>query len=158
MWTDWSFFYTSHLHITKMKIKDIRGYEGRYGITEIGEVWSYKRNMWLKPIPSRGYLRVAFYEGSKQYKFLIHRLVWETYCGPVPEGMTIDHIDANKLNNNISNLQLLTRGDNASKANKGNTYWLGKKHSNHAKQKIGKASKERKHERDSSGRFREHKS
>ena len=54
---------------------------------------------------------------KRKYKRL-HRLIWETFNGDIPNNLTIDHIDNNKQNNNINNLQLLTRGDNTSKANK----------------------------------------
>lgn len=46
-----------------------------------------------------------------------HRLIWETFMGPIPLEFTIDHIDCNKLNNNLSNLRLLTREENTSIAN-----------------------------------------
>lgn len=38
----------------------------------------------------------------------MHRYVWEYYNGPIPEGYEVHHIDGNKGNNDISNLQLLT--------------------------------------------------
>lgn len=37
-----------------------------------------------------------------------HVRVWESYFGKVPEGMQIHHIDGNKQNNDINNLQLVT--------------------------------------------------
>lgn len=47
----------------------------------------------------------------------IHQVVWDTFGDrAVPEGYVIDHIDENKRNNHISNLQLLTRGENVSKS------------------------------------------
>lgn len=49
----------------------------------------------------------------------VHRLVYETIIGSIPNELTIDHIDANPQNNNIENLQLMTREDNTSKAKKG---------------------------------------
>ena len=48
----------------------------------------------------------------------LHRLIWEAFNGRIPKEMTIDHIDNNKQNNNIANLQLMTRADNTIKANK----------------------------------------
>lgn len=38
-----------------------------------------------------------------------HRVCWELINGPIPTGMTIDHIDHNPLNNRISNLRLATQ-------------------------------------------------
>ncbi len=48
----------------------------------------------------------------------VHRIIWETFCGLIPDDLTIDHIDTNKQNNNLSNLRLLTREKNTSIANK----------------------------------------
>lgn len=53
---------------------------------------------------------------KRKYKRL-HRLVWETFNGPIVNNLTIDHIDCNRQNNNLSNLQLLTRAENTRKAN-----------------------------------------
>lgn len=49
----------------------------------------------------------------------VHRIIWETYYGIIPNEMTIDHIDMNKENNSISNLRVLTREENTSIALKG---------------------------------------
>lgn len=42
----------------------------------------------------------------------VHRIVWMLFNGPIPEGMEINHIDMNKSNNNISNLELVTHKRN----------------------------------------------
>jgi len=41
-----------------------------------------------------------------------HRVVWEAAHGPIPEGMQIDHLDANAGNNALSNLDLVTPRQN----------------------------------------------
>lgn len=43
----------------------------------------------------------------KNYNMRMHRFVWEYYNGEIPEGYDVHHIDGNKGNNDISNLQLL---------------------------------------------------
>lgn len=47
---------------------------------------------------------------KKQYE---HRIIWEKYYGKIPEGYIVHHIDGNKLNNNIENLQLMTETEHA---------------------------------------------
>lgn len=56
-------------------------------------------------ITKKGYLRLN--NSGKYGSRMVHDLIWEKYNGPIPEGYQIHHIDGNKLNNNISNLQLL---------------------------------------------------
>jgi HNH endonuclease len=53
-----------------------------------------------------GYRRIKGKDGKKQ---LPHVYVWESHFGPVPEGKEIYHINGNKLDNRIENLQVLTR-------------------------------------------------
>lgn len=41
----------------------------------------------------------------------LHRYVWEFYNGKIPKGYEIHHIDGNKANNDISNLQMLSKSE-----------------------------------------------
>lgn len=43
----------------------------------------------------------------------VHRLVWEVANGPIPKGFHIHHKDRNRLNNELSNLELVHRRDHA---------------------------------------------
>jgi len=87
-----------------------------YYITETGEVWSRKWNK-LKQLKSRkdnshGYLMVWLQIDGKNTGKLIHRLVGEIFL-PNPENKPqINHIDGNKLNNHISNLEWCTSSHN----------------------------------------------
>lgn len=65
----------------------------------------------LKPrIAGRGYHSVSL--GAGNY-FYVHQIVWLQFKGEIPNGLTINHIDGNKTNNAISNLELLTKKDNS---------------------------------------------
>lgn len=55
-----------------------------------------------------GYIRVRV--GGKEYR--AHRVIWEMFNGPIPEGMLVDHIDRDVYNNRIENLRLATRQQN----------------------------------------------
>ena len=57
-----------------------------------------------------GYVRVR--KDGKEYR--AHRLIWEMYNGSIPEGVLIDHIDGDSLNNRLENLRLATRQQNNS--------------------------------------------
>ena len=84
---------------------DITGYEGLYAITEDGKVWSYRKNIFLKPYLARGYFKVRLYKVENNKQFLIHRLVAEAFL-PNPQNLPqINHKDENKLNNCADNLE-----------------------------------------------------
>lgn len=87
-------------------MKDIKGYEGLYGITSCGKVWSYRNECFLKPWVSRsGYLLVNLFKDRERKFYLIHRLVAEAYL-PNPENLPqINHRDENKENNCLQNLE-----------------------------------------------------
>lgn len=84
---------------------NIAGYEGLYAITDDGKVWSYKNNMFLKPFLARGYFRVRLCKNGANKQILIHRLVAEAFL-PNPKKLPqINHIDENKKNNCVDNLE-----------------------------------------------------
>ena len=49
------------------------------------------------------------------YKLPVHRVVYAWFRGEVPEDMVVDHIDTNKADNSLENLQLLTQDENMAK-------------------------------------------
>lgn len=55
------------------------------------------------------------YKGSRRV-YSVHRLVWEAFKGPIPEGMIIDHINGNGCCNWITNLQVITYSENTRRA------------------------------------------
>ena len=91
----------------------IEGLEGRYSVSREGEVYSHLRNKILKGGTSgNGYRYVSFMaaSGVADARF-IHRLVAKTFI-PNPEGLPeVNHIDGNKINNHVDNLEWVTRGE-----------------------------------------------
>jgi len=97
-----------------------------YYITEDAEIISKrtKNQKKLNPhVDHYGYLRITLCTPkNKQKSESIHRLMIETYGKEPPKDMknpTVDHINSNKLDNRIDNLQWLSNGDNAYKSAKG---------------------------------------
>ena len=45
-------------------------------------------------------------------KYLCHRIVFEAFNGLIKDGLLIDHIDSDRLNNNLDNLQAVTQSEN----------------------------------------------
>lgn len=114
--------------------KDIPNYEGLYQISNLGNVKSLHRiannnhiihEKILKPQKNyNGYLIVNLYKNNKMKAKLIHRLVGKTFIDNPNNYNYINHIDKNKSNNNINNLEWCTQSYNViySKGRKINQY------------------------------------
>ncbi len=63
-------------------------------------------------IQNRGYRYFQINRDGKRTNLLFHHLVAEQFIGERPNGLVIDHIDQNKLNNNVSNLRYITQTEN----------------------------------------------
>lgn len=120
--------------------KDIPQYEGEYQASNFGRIrtLNYKRTgktKMLKPGITSGYYRVVLCKNGKEKNLFVQRLVYAAFHGPIPGGLTVDHINGIKTDNRLENLQLLTRGDNARKAR------LGKKLSKETRAKMSVSQK-----------------
>ena len=92
---------------------DVKGYEGRYSVSNYGRVYSNrpKREKFIQPSITTGYFRVCLYKDNKQKNIFIHNLVGDAFIGKRENGLTFDHIDRNRQNNKASNLRLATRSE-----------------------------------------------
>ena len=106
------------------KWKDIKDYEGRYQISNLGRCKSLRRMNWngvgywespeliLKPLSTRGYHMYILRKNSTHKAMSVHQLVGK-YFIPNPNNLPeINHIDRNKHNNKVSNLEWMTHADN----------------------------------------------
>jgi hypothetical protein len=60
-----------------------------------------------------GYADVRYHRTSLSGKLLLtHRVIWEMHYGLIPDGLQIDHIDHDKMNNNIENLRIVSAKEN----------------------------------------------
>lgn len=66
----------------------------------------------LHGMKNYGYKTIGI-NGKRDY---LHRVVYETYIGAIPKDLVIDHIDGDRYNNSLDNLQLLTRSKNSLKS------------------------------------------
>ena len=89
-----------------------------YIIYPNGKLWSKRRNMYLTPtIDKDGYLRHQLSDGNKKrYQCKVHRMVALAHLGGGHTTETINHKDGNRQNNDISNLEWMTRSENTTEA------------------------------------------
>jgi len=87
-----------------------------YSISSCGRVRNNKTQKILKgKITSGGYHEYCLHLNGKKVSILAHRLVYSAF-NPSEELITINHIDGNKLNNNLNNLENITQQENNIKA------------------------------------------
>ena len=104
--------------------RTIVGYEGLYVVSNMGRVRSLERIDSLGRVvkekilsPSKngneGYLFVYLYKNGKSKNHYIHRLVLSAFapCENM-ENLEVNHLDENKENNNLNNLEWITHKDN----------------------------------------------
>lgn len=95
--------------------KDIPGYEGLYKINSSGEVLSLKQKIkQLKPqVSNGGYLIIALSDSlGRRRGHTIHRLLYLTFIGQIPDHCEVDHINRVQTDNNLNNLRLITPSQN----------------------------------------------
>lgn len=94
-----------------------------YQVSNLGRVKNTKTNRILKGNKADcGYIRVDIQlPGEKRRKFLVHQLVYECFISPNFE--IINHIDGNKTNNKVENLESVTHQENMQKAANETNAW-----------------------------------
>lgn len=117
------------------KLYHIKGFPD-YVINGLGEVYSLKSETIRKLKFNKdkdGYLLVHLYQNRKRYAKKVHRLVTELFIFNVGNKPQVNHIDGNKENNNIDNLEWCTPSENSKHSyhilgNKNTPRLLGENH------------------------------
>lgn len=88
--------------------------EAPWWITETGIIISKKLKKPRKTfITPHGYEMIGYTHSKKgTQNFLVHRLVAKYFIHEIPKGMFVNHIDGNKLNNHVRNLEIVTPKEN----------------------------------------------
>lgn len=104
--------------------RPVRGFEDYAEVSNLGQIHKFKRVIYFGTnhhskriqeeewtygyVGGNGYLYASI--GNK--KFRVNRLVYMTFVGDIPDDIEVNHLDENKHNNRLDNLNLLSHGDN----------------------------------------------
>ena len=116
--------------------KDIENFEGYYQVSNLGNVRSLDRiiekknhkqkvrgKIMKQAIKSNGYKFIGLRKPRNKKIFKhVHRLVASAFIENLENKKTVNHIDCNKLNNNVNNLEWCTQKENIAHARKNNLY------------------------------------
>ena len=90
----------------------IEGFE-KYEVSNLGKVRNIKSGRILKPFPNRdGYLGHSLCENNKRKHLYLHRIIATAFIDNPGKKPQVNHIDENKLNNDLSNLEWCTAKEN----------------------------------------------
>lgn len=115
--------------VSKMETwRKIPGFE-HYEVSDLGQVrsccftkirkngrpYTHKGKILTQTVEKDGYFRVSLYINKRCYVKKVHRLVYESFIGKPNEGLLVDHINNNRKDNRLCNLQAITNADNLAK-------------------------------------------
>lgn len=108
--------------------KPIPGYEGYYEVSNLGRVKSlgryvfrdlykyYRKERIRSPYVNQGYLSITLNKDKSEKTYAVHRLVALAFIPNPDNKPAINHIDGNKQNNCVTNLEWVTSAENSSHA------------------------------------------
>lgn len=92
----------------KLKVAPIKGY-GKYLISDNGKIFNAKSGKELKSYKSRhGYLFVILYLNGVPKNHYVHRIMIEAFFGRLPKDLQTNHLNGNKSDNRLENLEVVT--------------------------------------------------
>lgn len=108
--------------------RDIKGYEGLYQVSNLGNVKSlerktkhkYNKEIIMKKHFNGNYYFVRLCKNSQKKNFFIHRLVAENFIKMMPNKKYVNHINGIKTDNNLNNLEWVSASENVLHAIKNN--------------------------------------
>ena len=123
-----------------MKHTDIVGSRDWNGYTVFtdGKIWNKNGSNKSFKTNRKGYKFTNFYYNRGLHTHVVHRVIWVAWEGDIPDGYEIDHINNDRSDNRLENLQLLTKSQNNQKSyDSGNRMFLfGDTNPNSLKRKL----------------------
>lgn len=87
--------------------KEVPNTNGRYYATNDGRIWDNERQIFIAQQKNkRGWMRCHIWKNGKRITTGVHRIIMAAFYGE--SELTVNHIDGNKENNNIENLEYMT--------------------------------------------------
>lgn len=123
--------------------KSVAGYEGLYEVSNFGRVRALartitdkngrvsniKERMMKQPLSNTGYHHTALTKNKVLTTTNVHRLIAEAFIPNPDNKPCVNHIDGDKSNNSITNLEWVTHRENMEHASRRNLFRTGSKHS-----------------------------
>jgi hypothetical protein len=114
------------------EFRDIKGYEGYYQVSNLGNFksldryikYSDRKPVFVKgksmnpSIKTNGYLSVMLTLDGTHKRYFVHRIVYLTFKDEINKSLEINHIDGNKKNNRLENLEAITHKENIAHAHR----------------------------------------
>jgi hypothetical protein len=96
---------------------DVPGFEGLYKISNKGEILSAERNgtkggLLKTSLDRYGYVKAVLNKNNKQHHFTVHRLVALAFIPNELNKPQVNHINGNRVDNDLSNLEWSTAKEN----------------------------------------------
>lgn len=93
--------------------RDIKGFEGLYQISNEGQIKTVAtQKLRLVALHPSGYLFISLYKKGKTHSRFVHRLLAESFIDNPDGKREVNHIDGDKQNNELHNLQWATTTEN----------------------------------------------
>lgn len=131
-----------------MELREIKGFEGRYAVSDDGRIFSLYDFMGRKQFKEKkqstdkyGYKYVMLYVNGKKKHMTVHRAVATAFLSNEKDYPQVNHKDGNKKNNSVSNLEWCTASENVQHSfdtglNKPHeSPWKGCEHKDHPRAK-----------------------
>ena len=116
--------------LTERVWRRVKNYENLYVINSHGEIMNVKTGKFLKHTKlNTGYYSVALRGYNGKFKrFLLHRLLAESFIDNLNNKPMVNHKDGDKTNNNLNNLEWCTLAENLKHAAEHDLYTKGSNH------------------------------
>lgn len=108
--------------------EDIAGYDGRYQVSIWGRIRNEKGEIMKPYVNEKGYLKVTLQDGKTRDKVRISRIVAETFIPNYDHKPEVNHKDGDKMNNSVTNLEWVTRGENMGHYKDNESHWHDQAH------------------------------